>query len=318
MDDDENFNSEIWDRLLAYRSEISSRLNDETFNEAEVDPETGYYAGWGGTSQDVTIPAFISAYLGEDPNTVNLDVMKTKVAPNWRVSYDGLSKIPSLKKTFRRFNLNHTYRSTMSTSYTTNLQYQEDANGLPGAIDNGPEGNYISQRQFNTVSISEQLSPLIGLDMTIKTAKNNEPQLKVELTRDRNVSFGLANYQITETKSNGVVIGVGYKFDQVRNPFIKTYGKLPIRMLKETDLLLRLDLNIRDNSTIIRKMEEEQNQVTAGQRLVSIKFSSDLEVSDKVTLRVFYDQQLTSPKISTSFATSNINSGFAIRFNLNQ
>ena len=89
-------------------------------------------------------------------------------------------------------------------------------------------------------------------------------------------------------------------------------------MLKETDLLLRLDLNIRDNSTIIRKMEEEQNQVTAGQKLVSIKFSSDLEVSDKVTLRAFYDQQLTSPKISTSFATSNINSGFAIRFNLNQ
>ena len=318
IDDDENFNSEIWERLLDYRQTISSRLNDQTFNETEVDPETGYYAGWGGTSQDVTIPAFLSAYLGEDPSTVNLDVMKTKVAPNWRVSYDGLSKIPSLKKTFRRFNLNHTYRSTMSTSYTTNLQYEEDASGLPGAIDNGPEGNYISQRQFNTVSISEQLSPLIGLDMTIKTANNNEPQLKVELTRDRNVSFGLANYQITETKSNGIVIGIGYKFDQVRNPFIKTYGKLPIRMLKETDLLLRLDLNIRDNSTIIRKMEEEQNQVTAGQKLVSIKFSSDLEVSDKVTLRAFYDQQLTSPKISTSFATSNINSGFAIRFNLNQ
>ena len=78
------------------------------------------------------------------------------------------------------------------------------------------------------------------------------------------------------------------------------------------------NLNIRDNSTIIRKMEEYQNQVTAGQRLVSIKVSADLEVSDKVTLRAFYDQQLTSPKISTSFATSNINSGVAIRFNLNQ
>ena len=154
--------------------------------------------------------------------------------------------------------------------------------------------------------------------MTIKTASDNEPQLKFEINRDRNVSFGLANYQVTETKSKGMVVGVGYKFANVRNPFMKTYGKLPIKMLKETDLLLRLDLNIRDNSTIIRKMEEEQNQVTAGQKLVSIKFSSDLEVSDKVTLRAFYDQQLTSPKISTSFATSNINSGFAIRFNLNQ
>lgn len=317
MDDDEEYNNPVWEQLLQNRLVISSRLNDQTYNEDAPNP-TGYYQGWGPTSQDVAIPAFISAYLGEDPNTVNLDVMKTKVAPNWRVTYDGLSKIPSLKKTFRRFNLSHSYRSTMSTSFTTNLQYTSDENGLPTAVENGPLGNYISQRQFNTVSITEQLSPLFGIDMTIKTASDNEPQLKVEITRDRNVSFGLANYQITETKSNGLVVGVGYKFANVRNPFIKTYGKLPIKMLRETDLLLRCDLNIRDNSTIIRKMEEYQNQVTAGQRLVSIKVSADLEVSDKVTLRAFYDQQLTSPKISTSFATSNINSGVAIRFNLNQ
>ena len=316
IDDDEEYNSATWQQLLSNREIISSRLNEQTYNLNEA--VNGYYEGWGPTSQDVTIPSFVSAYLGVDPNTVSLDIMKTKVAPNWRITYDGLSKIPKLKKTFRRFNLSHTYRSTMSTSYTTNLQYTEDENGLPTATEIGGFENFISQRQFNTVSISEQLSPLVGLDMTIKTASNNEPQLKVELTRDRNVSFGLANYQITETKSNGLVVGVGYKFADVRNPFIKTYGKLPIKMLKETDLLLRCDINIRDNSTVIRKMEENQNQVTAGQKLVSIKFSSDLEVSDKVTLRAFYDQQLTSPKISTSFATSNINSGVAIRFNLNQ
>jgi cell surface protein SprA len=206
----------------------------------------------------------------------------------------------------------------MSTSYTTNLQYAEDDNGLPTIEDNGDYSNWISQRQFNTVSISEQLSPLIGLDMTIKTASDNEPQVKVEITRDRNVSFGLANYQITETKSKGIVIGVGYKFADVRNPFMKTYGKLPIKMFKETDFLIRCDINIRDNSTVIRKMVERQNQVTAGQTLVSIKLSGDLEISDKITLRAFYDQQITKAKISTSFNTSNINSGVAIRFNLTQ
>lgn len=316
-EDDEEFNSAVWDRLRLNRLTISERLNAETYNFAEANP-TGYYQGWGPTSQDVAIPAFLSAYLGVDPGEINLDAMKTKVAPNWRISYDGISKIPSLKKKFKRFNLNHTYRSTMSTSYTTNLSYTEDEFGRPTATDGGDFANFISQRQFNTVSITEQMSPLIGFDMSLKTSKKNEPQVKVELTRDRNVSFGLSNYQITETKSRGVVIGLGYKFTDVRNPFIKTYGKLPIKMLKETDLLLRCDVNIRDNSTIIRKMEENQNQVTQGQTLVSIKFSGDLEVSDKVTLRAFYDQQLTTPKISTSFATSNINSGVAIRFNLNQ
>jgi len=317
IDDDEEYNSDIWDDLLLNRLTISSRLNDVTFNVDDANP-TGYYQGWGPTSQDVAIPAFLSAYLGLDPNTIALDVMKAPVAPNWRVTYDGLTKIPSLKKTFKRFNLSHTYRSTMSTSYTTNLQYTEDADGLPTSSDNGDYSNYISERQFSTVSITEQLSPLIGLDMTIKTASDNEPQVKVEITRDRNVSFGLSNYQITETKSKGIVIGVGYKFADVRNPFMKTYGKLPIKMFKETDFLIRCDINIRDNSTVIRKMVERQNQVTAGQTLVSIKISGDLEISDKVTLRAFYDQQITKAKISTSFNTSNINSGIAIRFNLTQ
>jgi hypothetical protein len=77
------------------------------------------------------------------------------------------------------------------------------------------------------VSLSEQLSPLLGVDMTFNTEAENEPQLKVELKRDRNVAFGLTNFQVTETKSNALVIGFGYKFKDVPNPFIKTYGKLP-------------------------------------------------------------------------------------------
>ena len=64
VDDDENFNSAIWDQLLQNREIISSRLNDITYNEQEAISETGFYQGWGGTSQDVTIPAFLSAYLG--------------------------------------------------------------------------------------------------------------------------------------------------------------------------------------------------------------------------------------------------------------
>ena len=317
-DVEDEFNSELWDDFIkTHRILVSERLNAETYQLDEPE-NTGYYEGFGGTSQDVTIPAFVAAYLGIDPKEVPLDVFNTPVAPNWRVSYDGLTKNEFFKQYFKRFNLNHSYRSTLTTNYVTNLNYTENANGLPTAIDQSEFGNYISERQFNVVSLSEQLSPLIGVDMTIKTEGENEPQIKVELKRDRNVAFGLTNYQITETKSEGLVIGFGYKFKDVPNPFIKTYGKLPVKMLKETDLVLRADVNVRDNRTIIRKMEERQNQVTAGQKLVSIKMSADLEVSDKLTMRAFYDHQITNPYISTSFATSNIRSGVALRFNLNQ
>ncbi|MDC1360536.1 cell surface protein SprA, partial [Flavobacteriales bacterium] len=314
---EDQFNSDLWDNFILGRLEISQRLNAESHND-ETPAETGYYNGWGATSQDVTIPAFIAAYLGVDTKDVPLDVFDTPVAPNWRVTYDGLTKSDFFKQYFKRFSLSHSYRSTLTTNYVSNLNYEEDGLGNPTAIDQGEFGNYVSGRQFNVVSMSEQLSPLLGVDMTFNTASENEPQLKVEMKRDRNIAFGLTNYQITETKSNALVVGVGYKFKDIPNPFMKTYGKLPVKMLKETDLVLRADLNIRDNRTIIRKMEENQNQVTAGQNLISIKVSADLEVSDKITMRAFYDHQITDPYISTSFATSNIRSGVALRFNLNQ
>ena len=316
VDDDSTYTNPVWQNFLASRRFISERQNELNYND-ELN-EIGYAPGFGPISQNVVVPAFMAAYLGLEAQDVPLDVFQAPVRPNWRVSYDGLSKNPTLKKTFKRFNLNHTYRSTMSSAYTTNLGYEGDDQGRPTATDQGEYQDYISQRQFNTVTISEQLSPLVGVDMSIKTANDNEPQVRVEITRDRNVNLGLSNYQITETKTKGVVIGVGYKFDDVPNPFLKTYGKLPIKMLKKTDFLVRCDVNIRENSTVIRKMVEQQNQVTAGQRLVSIKLSGDLEVSDKMTLRAFYDQQINKPKVSTSFATTNISSGVALRFNLTQ
>ena len=316
VDDDSTYTNSVWESFLAGRRFISERQNELNYND-ELN-EIGYAPGFGPISQNVVVPAFMAAYLGLAPQDVPLDVFQAPVRPNWRVSYDGLSKNPTLKKTFKRFNLNHTYRSTMSSAYTTNLGYEGDEQGRPTATDQGEYQDYISQRQLNTVTISEQLSPLVGVDMSIKTANDNEPQIRVEITRDRNVNLGLSNYQITETKTKGVVIGVGYKFDDVPNPFLKTYGKLPIKMLKKTDFLVRCDVNIRENSTVIRKMVEQQNQVTAGQRLVSIKLSGDLEVSDKMTLRAFYDQQINKPKVSTSFATTNISSGVALRFNLTQ
>ncbi|MFT7296723.1 MAG: cell surface protein SprA, partial [Flavobacteriales bacterium] len=317
VNDDADFNNEVFDQFLLNRLEISGRLNDEAYQLANAE-DNGYYAGWGPTSQNVTIAAFIAAYTGQDASEVNLDPFKTKVAPNWRITYDGLSKLPKFKKRFKQFNISHTYSSTMTASYVTNLNFEENANGLPTAVDQSDFENFIPQRQISTVSISEQMSPLIGFDMTLKTQGKNDPQIRVEMARDRTISFGLSNYQITETRGNSIILGIGYRFTEVKNPFYRKRGNLPVQVLKDTELSLRADLTIRDNATVIRKMQERQNQPTAGQRIVSIKTTADLEVSKKLTLRFFYDHQLTRPKISTSFPTSNINSGITIRFQLTQ
>ena len=328
VEDDETFDSETWRQFKLNRLDMSERLNAANYNLPDSEP-TGYYSGWGPTNPAVTIPAFIAAYTGEETEKVSLDPFKTALAPNWRVSYDGLSKGNLLKNRVKRFTLNHSYRSTMTTSYVTNLSYEQNDLGLPSGSD--VVGNWINERQYNQVTISEQMSPLIGVDMTLKAKGKNEPQIKVEMRRDRTINFGLTNNQITETKSSALVIGTGYRIANVPNPFLRTRGKLPIQMLKETDVVLRLDITVRDNATIIRKLDplaavqggvgagdSRENQVTAGQKVASIKFSADLEVSRKLILQAFFDEQLTRPKVSTSFATTNVKSGIALRFNLTQ
>ena len=316
--DDAEFNSPVFEQFLLNRLAISERLNEETYR-LDTPEDNGYYAGWGPTSQDVTIAAFIAAYTGKDAREVALDPFRTQVLPNWRVTYDGFSKMAAVKKHFKQFNMSHTYRSVISANYVTNLNYTEDPlTGLPTATDQSEFTNFIPQRQINSITISEQMAPLVGIDMTLKTKGKNDPQVRVELQRDRTLNFGLANYQVTETRGNSIVIGVGYRFNEVPNPFFRSKSKLPVPMLKETTLALRADVTIRDNVTVIRKMEERQNQPTAGQQIISIRTSADLEVSNKLTLRFFYDHQLTQPKISIAFPTSNINSGITLRFQVTQ
>jgi len=323
--DRQDFSSETFDFFLDNRRLVSQRLNEE-FHNYPIDSirPNGYYAGWGPTSQDVVIPTFIASYTNQDISNVPLDPFMTKMKPNWKITYDGLSKIPSIKKRFKQFSITHNYRSSFNTSFTTNFNHEADANGNPIARDQGDFQNYIPQKQINSISISEQLSPLIGFDMTLKVKNKNkkdiDPQIRVEWSKDRNVTLGLSNYQITESKNNALIFGVGYTIPEVPNPFMnrRRGSKLAMKMLENSPLNLRADLTIRDNSTIIRKMEERQNQVTAGQRIISLKMSADLSVSDKLTLRFFYDHQLTRPKISTSFPTANINSGLALRFQLTQ
>ncbi|MFN9800881.1 MAG: hypothetical protein ACK54P_12780, partial [Bacteroidota bacterium] len=71
--------------------------------------------------------------------------------------------------------------------------------------------------------------------LALNTQKTPDPQLRVELKRDRTVALGMTNLQITETKSNSLVIGVGYKITEVPNPFGRKKGsKLPIQLLKNT------------------------------------------------------------------------------------
>jgi cell surface protein SprA len=124
--------------------------------------------------------------------------------------------------------------------------------------------------------------------------------------------MSLTNYQITEVRGQEFVIGSGYRLKGVKFPF-EIGGKTP-----KSDLNLRVDLSWRLNSTVIRKMQEGQNQVTAGQDIISIKTSADYVIDQRLNVRAFYERVINNPVISTSFPSANTNLGVSLRFTLAQ
>ncbi len=300
--DNDNFVNSNFQTLLANRYVISERLATER-GITEIVDTTGFYLGYSGTSQDVVIPSFIAAYTGKSAESVKLNPFKLVPMPNWDLTYDGLTKLAAFKKLFRTFTLNHSYRSTFSIgNYQTNMLYNPDSS----LTDAG--GNFIPKRTISVVTITEQMRPFINFDATLQ----NSLLAKFEYNRDRSLSMGLTNYQLTEVRGQEYVIGSGYRFKGVKFP-IQVGGK-DIK----SDLNLRVDLSWRRNNTVIRKMEEGQNQVTAGQDIVSIKTSADYVIDQKLNVRAFYERVINTPVISTSFPSANTNLGISLRFTLAQ
>ncbi len=77
-------------------------------------------------SQDVLIPAFISAYLGKDVSTVSLSPFPKTPLPNWRIDYTGLIKLDGFKDIFQSFTISHAYNSSYSVvNYSNSLKYKD-------------------------------------------------------------------------------------------------------------------------------------------------------------------------------------------------
>ena len=119
---------------------------------------------------------------------------------------------------------------------------------------------------------------------------------------------------MTEVTSNELIVGTGYRFKQV--PLTLNLGG-NARTFR-SDINIKLDLSIRQNKTVLRKLIEDVDQISAGQRIVSINFSADYQFSRMLTFRAFYDQVINNPFVSNQYPNSNTNAGISLRFTLAQ
>lgn len=225
--------------------------------------------------------------------------LRVNLTSNWRVVYTGLIDFAFMKKVFKSISVNHNYICKYNIgSFASNLKYAEDARDL--------QDNWMSLFDVNLVSINEQFNPLISMDMVWA----NNLTTHWDINRRRDVSLRLVNAQLSETSGNEIVWGLGYRF-----------GNLPIFLKSKqlnNDINVQFDFSIRKNNTIIRRITENVDQLTAGEKVMSIKVSADYTFNNRLNLRLFYDRKVDTPYLSLSYPTTNTNFGLSIRYTLMQ
>ena len=85
-----------------------------------------------------------------------------------------------------------------------------------------------------------------------------------------------------------------------------------------SDLNITAGFSLKDNITVLRKIEENQNQVSAGMLNISINLSADYQISKMVGLRYYYNQIINRPRIALQNNNMNLETGISIRLLLTQ
>jgi cell surface protein SprA len=311
-----------------YRILISQRLDQLNPNSVDLGYRgrlsDGYYNGYTRTHQEVLVSAFLSAYGPVKPEKIQLSAFPKIPLPNWSVNYNGLTQIPALKKIFTNVSLRHTYRGTYTVgSYNLNLEARvtgvdQDFSGETRALgtDTLSSGfvvdkvNFQPVRNITIVQMSEQFSPLIGVNMNFK----NGMTASIDYKTGRQISLSIGNLQLTESNNKDLSVMFGLRKDNL-NLVVNLFGKV-LDLKNSANFQFRLSM--RDTREINRTLDSFQDPIiTRGNYSFSLNPSIDYVVNNRLNLRLFFEQNINRPYTSNSFNTSFSSGGLQLRFMLN-
>ena len=325
---DDNFASETFNQFLNNRDVINSRVQQQYDGIAY--PNAGFiptnlrgkpyeksHGRIANNTADVLVPAFLAAYTGRDASNVGLNPFLglLNILPNWSVTFDGLGRLPWMRDHFKSVNLTHAYTCKYAigsySSFSTWVPALDLDNKQVGFVRDVATDNPIpsSAYDISSVTLTENFSPLIGLNMTMK----NSLSAKVEYRKQRNISLNVNSVQITEGHTDEFVIGAGYTIKDLN--FI-TKNRDGGQKKVSNDLKLNVDVSYKDIKTLLRKVEEGITQASSGNKVFGIKISADYVLSQKINLQLFYDHQGTTPLISSSYPIKADNVGINIKLML--
>ncbi len=329
-DADNNFASETFDQFQAYRGIMQDRVQAQ-YNGMRY-PDAGFLSGTAAANQtydpskgkvdnnsaDVLVPAFLAAYTGRDINKIGTSpfLSLAQMLPNWSVTYDGLGKLPWMRDHFRSVNITHAYTCKYAvgsySTYSTWVGAGDGTNKQIGFVRDVENDMPMPSSAFDiaNVSLTEQFSPLIGVNVAVKSQPITA---KVEYRKQRNLSLNVTSVQLMEGATDEFVIGFGYT---IKNFDMIFKGKGGKQNKVSNDLKLNVDVSNKDMKTLLRKVEENITQASSGSKVLGIKVSADYVLSSKINLQLFYDHQGNTPLISTSYPVKSDNIGLNIKLML--
>ena len=323
---DPNNISETFKTFESNRIILSRRLG-EANEYSKVVGADGYYKGYGRYAQDVLIPAFIAAYTNKDPKTISLinnndgGYVKSNPfsgylpRPNWRLTYNGLSRLPAMEKLFTNFAVTHAYNSTLGmNSFNSALLFQDEFGlGFPSFLDT-VSGNFIPYFLVPNITISEQFAPIIGIDFSTVGQFSG----RFEFKKSRNLSLSLVDFQLSEVRSTEMTLGVRYRKRGFPLPFkLRLSKKEPAKKI-ENDITFNLDFSIRDDVNSNSRLDQSNAFATGGQKVMSIRPTIDYVLSNRINIQLYFDQRRVNPYISSSAPMVNTRAGVQVRISLAQ
>ncbi|WP_083644434.1 cell surface protein SprA [Gramella flava] len=295
--------SETFETFRQNRLEIARRLAAERgLDPNEVDEE-GYPDGIGKSNQAVLLPAFIAAYTGADPGSIKLGPFRNTPLPNWNVKYTGLMRIKWFRDNFRRFSINHGYRSDYTLNqYQTNLDYDPQ-----NTEERNQAGDFKNPILYSNVVLTELFTPLARVDFETK----DNIQILAQMEKDRSLAFSFDNNLLTEYSGNEYTLGLGYRLKDLK--IVTNLGGN--RRVLSSDLNFKADVSYRKNRTIVRYLDLSNNQTISGQDIWAINFTTDYALTRNLTARFYYDHSFSKYAVSTAFPQTTIRSGFTLIYN---
>ena len=310
--------SRLFDNLLDNRKIIAERIARgnpawiEQVNEYVYDSVAGDYfpKGYTSASMDVLLYSFIAAYTGKDANTITLNPFPRIPLPNWTFTYNGLTNIPSIGKLFKTVSISHGYKSNYAiNSWASNVYYDDD-----NPIQTYENSDVIIPKYDMTqIVLNEQFTPLIGVDLGLQ----NSMTINLQYKKSRTLTLSFANNQLTEVNGSEIVIGGGYRIKDLSFNITTIGGSGKTQTIKN-DLVLKLDVGFKRDITILRRIDENNNQVSAGNNKINIYLTGDYNFSQRLSAQAFFKYDLSIPEVANTFRNSTTYGGITIRLSLAQ